>query len=76
MFGYRQALKGGSRMAKLIYCNKVNPNSDCNHVIRGETEQEVLQLASVHAREHGLEPTPDLIAKVRDAIEEEKAAEA
>jgi predicted small metal-binding protein len=61
-------------MAKVIYCNKVNPSSECNHVIRGETEEEVLQKAAVHAREHGLEPTPELINKVRDSIEDERSA--
>jgi predicted small metal-binding protein len=58
-------------MAKAIYCNKVNPSSDCNHVIRGETVEEVLQQAGVHAKEHGLEPTPELIEKVKAAIEDE-----
>lgn len=58
-------------MSKVIYCNKVNPSSDCNHVIRGETEEEVLQQAGVHAKEHGLAPTPELIEQVRAAIEDE-----
>jgi predicted small metal-binding protein len=58
-------------MSKVIHCSKVNPSSDCDHVIRGETEQEVLQKAGVHAKEHGLEPTPELIEKVRAAIEDE-----
>ncbi len=58
-------------MAKAIYCNKVNPSSECNHVIRGETEEEVLQQAGVHAQEHGLEPTPELIELVRSKIEDE-----
>lgn len=48
-------------MTKAIYCNKVNPSSECNHVVRGETEDEVLQKAGVHAKEHGLEATPELI---------------
>lgn len=58
-------------MSKVIYCNKVNPSSDCNHVIRGETVDDVLQQAGVHAKEHGLEPTPELIEKVKAAIEDE-----
>jgi predicted small metal-binding protein len=58
-------------MGKAIYCNKVNPSSECNHVIRGETEEEVLQKAGVHAKEHGLEATLELIDKVRASIEEE-----
>ena len=60
-------------MSKVIYCNKVNPSSDCHHVIRGETEDEVLQQAGIHAKEHGLEPTPELMEKVRSSIEDERA---
>lgn len=59
-------------MAKVIHCNKVNPSSDCQHVIRGESEEEVLQKAGVHAKEHGLDPTPELIAKVKSHIEDEQ----
>jgi predicted small metal-binding protein len=58
-------------MSKVIYCKKVNPSSDCNHVIRGESVEEVLQKAGVHAKEHGLEPTPELMEKVKAAIEDE-----
>ena len=58
-------------MSKKIECNKVNPSSDCNHVIRGETEEEVLEQAKVHAKEHGLEPTPELLEMVKAHIEEE-----
>jgi len=58
-------------MGKVIYCNKVNPTSDCNHVIRGETEQEILEQARVHAKEHGLEPTPELLEMVKTYIENE-----
>lgn len=58
-------------MSKVIYCKKVNPSSDCNHVIRGNSVEEVLQKAGVHAKEHGLEPTPELIKKVKAAIEDE-----
>jgi predicted small metal-binding protein len=58
-------------MSKVIYCSKVNPSSDCKHVIRGSTVDEVLQKAGVHAKEHGLTPTPELIEKVKAAIEEE-----
>jgi predicted small metal-binding protein len=61
-------------MAKIIQCNKVNPSSECNHVVRGETEEEVLQQARLHAKEHGMEPTPELIEKVRGFIEDEQAA--
>lgn len=58
-------------MAKVIHCSKVNPSSTCAHVIRGETEEDVLELAREHAREHGLEPTPELLEMVKGFIEEE-----
>ncbi|MEK6224227.1 MAG: DUF1059 domain-containing protein [Thermodesulfobacteriales bacterium] len=58
-------------MSKKIECNKVNPSSDCNHVIRGETVEEVLEQAKVHAKVHGLEPTPELLEMVKAHIEEE-----
>ncbi len=58
-------------MGKVIYCNKVNPRSDCNHVIRGKDVEEVLQKAGVHAKEHGLEPTPELLEMVKANIEDE-----
>jgi len=58
-------------MGKKIECNKVNPSSDCNHVIRGATEEEVLEQAKVHAQEHGLEPTPELLEMVKAHIEDE-----
>ncbi|HUE80661.1 MAG TPA: DUF1059 domain-containing protein [Pyrinomonadaceae bacterium] len=61
-------------MAKVIHCNKVNPSSECNHVIRGETDDDVMKQAGVHAKEHGLEPTPELLEKVRGCIEDEQAA--
>lgn len=61
-------------MGKAIHCNKVNPSSDCNHVVRGESEEEVLRKAGIHAREHGMEPTPELMEKVKSHIEDEPAA--
>jgi predicted small metal-binding protein len=63
-------------MAKVIRCNKVNPSSDCDHVIRGETEADVLQQAGLHAKEHGLEPTTELMEKVKASIEDERTAQA
>jgi predicted small metal-binding protein len=61
------------RMAKIIECHKVNPSSDRNHVVRGRAEDEVMRNAEVHAREHGMEPTPELMAQVRSHIEEDSA---
>lgn len=58
-------------MGKVIRCNTVNPSGDCNHVIRGKTEEEILQQAKVHAKEHKLEPTPELLEMVKAHIEDE-----
>lgn len=58
-------------MGKVIRCNKVNPSSDCNHEVRGQTAEEVLKKAGIHAREHGLEPTPQLMEQVKRFIEDE-----
>ncbi len=58
-------------MAKVIYCNEIRPTPDCNHVIRGETEEEVLQKAGEHAKDHGLEPSPELMAKLKASIRDE-----
>jgi predicted small metal-binding protein len=59
-------------MAKIIDCNKVNPTSGCNHVVRGATEEEVLANAKEHAREHGFtEVTPELVAMIKSNIRDE-----
>lgn len=58
-------------MGKMIQCNKVNPSGDCSHVVRGATEEELLKNAAAHAKEHGLEPTPQLLAYVKSFIEDE-----
>jgi predicted small metal-binding protein len=58
-------------MGKIIECHKVNPSSECDHVVRGRDDDELLANARVHAREHGLEPTPELMEQVRSFIEEE-----
>lgn len=58
-------------MAKVIHCNKVNPSANCSHVIRGQTEEEILEQAKVHAKEHGLEATPQLLEMVKGFIEDE-----
>jgi predicted small metal-binding protein len=49
-------------MGKIIDCNKVNPTSDCHHVVRGANEEEVLRKAAEHAKDHGLQPSPELLA--------------
>jgi predicted small metal-binding protein len=59
-------------MAKILECAKVDPSSGCQHIIRDETEEEVLKQAAKHAKELGIrEVTPELIklvkANIRDA---------
>ncbi len=62
-------------MSKIIDCNKVNPASGCTHVVRGETEDELLKNAEAHAREHGIvEVTPELLAQIKANIEDEVTA--
>jgi len=61
-------------MGKIIDCNKVNPASGCTHVVRGATEEELLKNAAEHAKEHGLQPTPELLEQVKTHIEEEQPA--
>jgi len=56
-------------MAKMIDCAKVNPASGCGHVIRADSEEELLKLAAEHAKTHGMEPTPELVAMVKSNIE-------
>lgn len=59
-------------MGKIIDCSKVNPASGCHHVVRGETEEEVLKNAKAHAKEHGIvEVTPELIQMIKAHIEDE-----
>jgi len=59
-------------MGKIVECGKVDPSTGCNHVVRGETEEELLRNAEEHAREHGIvEVTPELIERVRANIRDE-----
>lgn len=59
-------------MGKIIDCSKVNPASGCGHVVRGETEEELLKNAKAHAKEHGIvEVTPELIKLIKAHIEDE-----
>jgi predicted small metal-binding protein len=61
----------GSIMAKIIDCAKVNPESGCGHVIRADSEEELLRLAGEHAKTgHGMDPTPALVAAVKAHIQD------
>ncbi len=55
-------------MSKELRCADVVPG--CDHVVVGETEQEVMEKGAVHAKEaHGIEEiTPELAEKVKAAI--------
>jgi predicted small metal-binding protein len=57
-------------MSKIVDCGKVNPASGCGHVVRAETEEELMRLCAEHAKTHGMEPTPELMQMVRSHIEE------
>ena len=60
-------------MPKIIECASVDPSSGCTQVVRGKDEAEVLKNAMEHAKQHGIrEVTPDLMAKVKAAIRDEK----
>ena len=62
-------------MSKIIDCNKVNPASGCDHVVRGETEEELLRNAAEHAKEHGIvDVTPEVMKMIKANIEDEITA--
>ncbi len=62
-------------MSKIIDCIKVNPASGCTHVVRGETEDELLRKAAEHAKEHGIvDVTPELMEMIKANIEDEVTA--
>lgn len=60
-------------MSKVIRCKDVG--FDCPGVIRAETEDQALSLAAEHAKTaHGMQViSPDLVAKVRGAMQDERA---
>jgi predicted small metal-binding protein len=59
-------------VAKIVECSKVDPSSGCEHVVRGQTEEEVLKNAAEHAKQHGIrDVTPELLAKVKANIRDE-----
>ena len=69
---YSRAYQGEATMGKIVECAKVDPSSGCKHVVRGNTEEEVLKNAAEHAKQHGIrEVTPELKAKVKAAIQDE-----
>ncbi len=61
-------------MPKVLRCRDVGV--DCDFVVRGETEEEILGKAKEHGRKkHNMkEIPPEMLAKARAAIREEKKA--
>lgn len=56
---------------KTLHCS--DAGFDCKGVIRANSEGEVLNQAAEHARTvHGVQVTPDLAAKLRTLIRDEK----
>jgi predicted small metal-binding protein len=49
-------------VGKKIDCGKVNPSSGCGHIVRGETEEELLQNAKAH---------PQIMEMIKAHIEDE-----
>lgn len=60
-------------MGKILYCRDVG--SDCDYVVRGANEKEVLQRAVEHAKkDHGLsEISPQMTERLRAAIRDDSA---
>ena len=60
-------------MARVVSCKDVGV--DCDFVMRGETDQDILQQAAEHARTaHGMtEIPPEVAEKLRGAIRDEAA---
>jgi predicted small metal-binding protein len=58
-------------MTKVVNCRDVG--FDCEGVVRGETEEEVLALVAVHAKEvHDIETvTDEIVEKVRSVMRDE-----
>ena len=61
-------------MTKVVRCRDIGV--DCDFEARGKTDEEIIQQCDEHARSaHGMEKiSADLMAKVKAAIHEEKAA--
>ncbi len=62
-------------MGKIIICSRVAPTSGCSHITWGAEDEDVLRNAAVHAQEHGLTPTPELLTRLMSFIEDEDEGE-
>ncbi len=57
-------------MTKVLRCR--DTGADCDFEARGETEEEIMQQVGPHATDvHKMEITPELVEKVRGAIQDE-----
>mgnify|MGYP006192012885 CR=1 FL=1 len=55
---------------RTLHCS--DAGFDCEGVVVGQSDEEVLQGASKHAREvHGVDPTPEMVEELRYMIREE-----
>jgi predicted small metal-binding protein len=57
-------------MTLSVDCGKVRPEEACTHVIEADTEEELMRKVAEHAKTHNLEPTPELVAKVKQHIQQ------
>lgn len=56
---------------KVLHCR--DAGFDCNQVIRGESENEIMQQAAEHAQNvHGVQVTPEMAQQVKGLIHEEE----
>ncbi len=55
---------------KILRCR--DAGFDCEHVVRAESEDELLRQVAEHAQTvHGIEVTPELVEQVKSLIREE-----
>lgn len=55
---------------KTLQCS--DAGFDCKAVIRGNTNEEILEQAAIHAKEaHGISVTPDLAGQIQALIKNE-----
>jgi len=54
---------------KQLNCRDVDAKANCDFMVRAETEEEIMRVASGHAQRHGIrEFTPELKEKMRSFI--------
>lgn len=64
-------LRKEQKMTKVLHCR--DAGFDCDHVVRAESEEDLLRQVAEHARTvHDVEVTPELVEQVKDLIREEE----